>query len=65
MDEEEEGEENLPADNSPEVMTFDIEVASNNDYNRVDTGRDASEIGGLDSRRSLSAILNEGDLAGM
>jgi len=63
--EEEEGEENLPVDASPEIMTFDIEVASNNGCNRLDTGRDASDIGGLDSRRSLSEIHNEGDLAGM
>ena len=41
-------------------MTFEIEVASNN--NRVDTGRVLSEVGNLDSRRSMSEILNEGDL---
>ena len=42
-------------------MTFDIEVAENNE--RADSVRTASDLGGLDSRRSLSDILNEGDLA--
>ena len=52
----EEDEDNV----SDALMTFEIEVASNN--NRVDTGRVLSEVGNLDSRRSMSEILNEGDL---
>ena len=44
-------------------MTFDVEVAENNDQERADSVRAASELGGLDSRRSLSEVLNEGDLA--
>ena len=52
----------LPVDVGEEVMTFDIEVAQNNP--RVDSVREmASELGAMDSRRSLSEILNEGDLA--
>ena len=47
---------------SEALMTFDIEVASNNNNNRVDTGRVFSDIGNLDSRRSMSEILNEGEL---
>ena len=53
-------------------MTFDVEVAENNDNHNqnqeqeervVDSGRlTISELGGLDSRRSLSEIQNEGDL---
>ena len=47
---------------SEALMTFDIEVASNNNNIRVDTGRVFSDIGNLDSRRSMSEILNEGEL---
>ena len=45
-------------------MTFDIEVADNDHESRpVDSVRGAvSDLGGLDSRRSLSDVLNEGDL---
>ena len=54
--------DDLPIDVGEEVMTFDIEVAQNNP--RVDSVREmASELGAMDSRRSLSEILNEGDLA--
>ena len=58
----EEDDDELPIDVGEEVMTFDIEVAENNP--RVDSVREmASELGGMDSRRSLSEVLNEGDLA--
>lgn len=40
-------------------MAFDIEIASNE---KIDTGREASILGDMDSRRSLSEVLNEGDL---
>ena len=58
---EEEKKEEQPCDVSQEIMTFDVEVAENEQ--RIDSGRAVSDLGGLDSRRSLSEILNEGDLA--
>ena len=57
---EEKKEEELPCDVSQEIMTFDVEVAENE---IVDSGRTVSDLCGLDSRRSLSEILNEGELA--
>ena len=42
-------------------MAFDIEIASNEKVD-IDTGREASNLGDMDSRRSLSEVLNEGDL---
>lgn len=57
---EERKEEDLPCDVSQEIMTFDVEVAENE---IVDSGRTVSDLCGLDSRRSLSEILNEGELA--
>ena len=58
---EETKQEELPCDVSQEIMTFDdVEVAENE---IIASGRAVSDLGGLDSRRSLSEILNEGDLA--
>ena len=44
-------------------MTFEIEVATNQISKRLDSGRqETTELCQMDSRRSLSEILNEGDI---
>lgn len=40
-------------------MTFEVEVAANNEM--LDSVRQRSDLGVIDSNRSLSEILNEGD----